>query len=340
MISCCLVTYRCQSVMTDTLRSLQKAAEKLPLTVYAVDNGSRDGTAETIRRGYPFIHLIQNAENRGFGRAHNAALPLLTSRYHLILNPDITFEPETLLLMVRCLDANPQAAAVTPRILNADGTEQRLPKRAPTVRYLLGGMLEGLGGPFARWRREYERNEDVPENLMGCERYEDIPENLRGCVRNEDVPKNLKGRVRNETVPENLSGRVRNEDVPENLRGRERNEDITDGEKGGTRNENGPAAHPGGAETRRPVPVKIAAGCFLLARTGALQKLGGFDERFFLYLEDTDLSRRLLQEGDILFLPEAEVTHLWQRESHRKLRLRLIHIVSAFRYFHKWGWRL
>jgi GT2 family glycosyltransferase len=53
------------------------------------------------------------------------------------------------------------------------------------------------------------------------------------------------------------------------------------------------------------------AGCFILIRTDLLKKLGGFDEQFFYYYEDTDLCRRIWESGHpILYTPEFTITHL------------------------------
>lgn len=85
--------------------------------------------------------------------------------------------------------------------------------------------------------------------------------------------------------------------------------------------------------------MQVASGCFMLIRTHLLFKLRGFDERFFLYLEDTDLSRRARKEGLIVYQPEFTVTHRWHRDSAHHMKARLRHTLSAIKYFHKWGWR-
>lgn len=63
--------------------------------------------------------------------------------------------------------------------------------------------------------------------------------------------------------------------------------------------------------TEGPDPNGFLQGCCLLLRVSAITEVGPFDERFFLFYEDTDLSRRLADAGWSLGVcPEAEVVHL------------------------------
>jgi GT2 family glycosyltransferase len=87
--------------------------------------------------------------------------------------------------------------------------------------------------------------------------------------------------------------------------------------------------------------VPFVSGAFMVCRTQILQALGGFDVRFFLYLEDADLSRRVQQSGwRTVYCPDAVVLHEWRRDAHRSYRGTLLFCASVFRYFNKWGWRL
>jgi GT2 family glycosyltransferase len=62
-------------------------------------------------------------------------------------------------------------------------------------------------------------------------------------------------------------------------------------------------------ETERT--VGWLAGCFILVRRDLLNRLGGFDEQFFYFYEDTDLCRRIWESGfPILYTPEVTITHL------------------------------
>ncbi|MFH8080760.1 MAG: glycosyltransferase family 2 protein [Candidatus Aenigmatarchaeota archaeon] len=89
---------------------------------------------------------------------------------------------------------------------------------------------------------------------------------------------------------------------------------------------------------KREMKVPVISGCFMFLRTKILEKIGGFDERFFLYLEDVDLCRRILYFGDIIFYPKIYIFHKFERGSYKNIKLLFIHIISAIKYFNKWGW--
>lgn len=76
----------------------------------------------------------------------------------------------------------------------------------------------------------------------------------------------------------------------------------------------------------------------MFMRATVLERLGGFDERFFMYFEDFDLSRRVRRIADTLYYPRAHVIHEHRRGHRRSLRLLGIFAASAWRYFSKWGW--
>jgi len=82
------------------------------------------------------------------------------------------------------------------------------------------------------------------------------------------------------------------------------------------------------------------SGCCMLIRIDAFRRVGGFDERYFLYLEDADLTRTLARDGRCVHLPVAGVVHGWGRGNYRNLGLVLVNLASAWHYFRKWGWAL
>jgi GT2 family glycosyltransferase len=84
--------------------------------------------------------------------------------------------------------------------------------------------------------------------------------------------------------------------------------------------------------------VPVLSGCFMLLGTEALRKVGLFDERFVMYLEDFDLSRRIHEQFRTVFYSGALVTHDHAKYSYRSLRGLQMHASSAIKYFNKWGW--
>jgi len=82
--------------------------------------------------------------------------------------------------------------------------------------------------------------------------------------------------------------------------------------------------------------IENASGCFFVIRTALFQKIGGFDEHFFLYFEDSDLTRRVRAEQRAVYYPQAAVYHKWNRGSARELPLMWIHLKSMLHYFNKW----
>ncbi len=86
--------------------------------------------------------------------------------------------------------------------------------------------------------------------------------------------------------------------------------------------------------------VPYLSGCCMLMRSDIFRSVGGFDERFFLYLEDADISRKFRDHGRAVHLPITSVVHHWGRGNHRSGRLTLVNLHSAWIYFNKWGWRL
>ncbi len=91
-----------------------------------------------------------------------------------------------------------------------------------------------------------------------------------------------------------------------------------------------------GYDTMMNVP--FLSGCFMFLRMSALQSEGLFDERFFMYMEDVDLTRRLHARYKTLFYPSVSIYHRFSRLSYHKWRLSLIHMSSVVKYFNKWGW--
>lgn len=87
--------------------------------------------------------------------------------------------------------------------------------------------------------------------------------------------------------------------------------------------------------------VDWLVGAAILMKKDYFEELGGFDDRFFLFLEDTDLCRRVRESGqEVLYYPKVEFMHSKERLSERGFwpfkKVFWIHLASAGKYFWKW----
>jgi GT2 family glycosyltransferase len=84
--------------------------------------------------------------------------------------------------------------------------------------------------------------------------------------------------------------------------------------------------------------VPYLSGCFMFFRHSVLQEVGLFDERFFMYPEDIDLSRRIAEKYETIYYPVVEVYHNHGKASHQSFKMFLLHFKNLVKYFNKWGW--
>jgi Predicted glycosyltransferases len=89
----------------------------------------------------------------------------------------------------------------------------------------------------------------------------------------------------------------------------------------------------------QPMELEFVSGAFMWFRHTAFARLGGFDERYFMYLEDCDITLRARRLGKVIYVPQAKVVHHWARGNHHSLKLTLVAIRSAILLFNSHGWR-
>ena len=79
------------------------------------------------------------------------------------------------------------------------------------------------------------------------------------------------------------------------------------------------------------------SGCFMILRQSVIEEVGYFDERYFLYAEDLDLSRRITSNYRTLYNPDETVFHEYRSKSKPSLKRTRYALVSLAKYFLKWG---
>ena len=84
--------------------------------------------------------------------------------------------------------------------------------------------------------------------------------------------------------------------------------------------------------------IPILSGCLMFIRTDILKNVGMFDTRYFMYMEDYDLCRRIGQKYKVIFYPEVKIIHKHGKASYKTRKMMIAHINSAIKYFNKWRW--
>jgi GT2 family glycosyltransferase len=251
-ISCSIVLYHNKPEEIQHLCSKILSCNKRVM-IYLMDN-SADDSLRFHFTGPEYVY-IYCARNLGYGGGHNLAIQRVAgrSKYHIIANPDIDFNPSVLDELFAIGEENEDIGLLMPKVLYKNGDLQYLCKQLPSPADLI--LRRFIPFPFKLLFKKA---------MMSYE------------LRNRDYNKSME-------VP-NLSG------------------------------------------------------CFMFIRTSVFEKVGAFDNRYFMYLEDTDLSRRINQYYKTVYYPAISIVHGYTRSSYKNFKLMVHHVKSSIKYFNKWGW--
>lgn len=89
----------------------------------------------------------------------------------------------------------------------------------------------------------------------------------------------------------------------------------------------------------KPQEIDFCTGCFFVMRTEVFRKMGGFDESYFMYVEDADITCRAQDYGRVMYVPDVHVYHAWHRDTRKRWKNFWMQIRSMLHYWHKWGFR-
>lgn len=123
-ISIIIVSYNTRDLLDKCLTTVAGDSPHLSREVIVIDNASADGTVEMLKEKWPHVRLIENKENVGYAPACNQGLCIAMGRYFLALNSDAFPRDDALEKMVEFMDENEDVAAISPILLNEDGTIQ------------------------------------------------------------------------------------------------------------------------------------------------------------------------------------------------------------------------
>jgi len=237
-ISATIVIYNeNKEVLKKAIESFLSLNFKKELVI--VDN-SPSNYLEDFCKSFKDVKYIYSGKNLGFGKGHNLGFKSLSiiSDYHLVINPDIWFEKKEIKAFLLWLDNQKDISLAIPKILNEDGTTQKVVRNIPT--------------PISLIKRKLGLDLDEIE-------------------------------IQDKSITE----------------------------------------------------IPFAHGSFLVFPSYVFKKLNGFDERFFMYMEDVDIFVRAKKYGKTIINTNYSVYHKWNRASSKNFKLLYHHIISAIKFFIK-----
>jgi GT2 family glycosyltransferase len=123
-------------------------------TIYVADNASADDSIDYVKTNFPTVQLIQNAENGGYAKGYNDALPSVDEAVFCLLNSDVEVTKNWLVPIESEFELNPKTAIIQPKILDF--------KQKTHFEYAgaAGGFIDKYGYPFCRGRIFHTLEED------------------------------------------------------------------------------------------------------------------------------------------------------------------------------------
>lgn len=227
-VSIVIVNWNTRDLLRDCLASIEREAGDIAVETIVIDNHSADDSVEMVRREFPDVRLIANADNRGFAAANNQGIEIARGRYVLLLNSDTVVLDGAIEKSVRFADAHAGVGVVGCRTLRRD---------RQNVQYncFMFPSLLNLALSLSKLERVFSRNRFFARQRLTWWGY--------------DTPR----------------------------------------------------------------VVDVVAGCFMLVRREAIEQVGGMDERYFMYSEETDWCWRFQRAGwKTMYTPDATIVHFGQ----------------------------
>ena len=116
-----IVSYNTCKLLDACVGSLSQPSPKVPTDIVVVDNGSHDGSVETIRRHWPQVKVLEVGRNIGYAAANNLGIRESNSEFVLLLNSDTLASGVAIDVLVNQLRERPSVGAIGPRLVNRSG---------------------------------------------------------------------------------------------------------------------------------------------------------------------------------------------------------------------------
>lgn len=136
LVSVIVLNYNGKDFIPGCLESLRRQSFR-PYEVVVVDNASADGSAELVKRRFPWARLVRNSRNLGFATGNNIGVRAARGKYVVLLNYDTVADRNFIKELVAAIERDSSVAAAQAKILLFE-KEQRLINTSGTVVHYLG----------------------------------------------------------------------------------------------------------------------------------------------------------------------------------------------------------
>ena len=121
MISIIIVNYNGCHHLTRCLNSLKSQSIE-DFEVIVIDNASSDGSVKFLSQSYPWVNVIKNCENIGYGAGVNRGINASRGEFILTLNNDTDADPDFLKELLIAIESSPEVGMAAPKMLLPDGS--------------------------------------------------------------------------------------------------------------------------------------------------------------------------------------------------------------------------
>ena len=192
-LSIIIINYKTKKITADCLETITKSRDNLTKEVIVVDNGSADGSFESLKAKFPQYHVLSSGGNLGFARGNNFGVDHAKGEYIWLLNSDTLIKPNTISTLMECVKSHDSQLASC-QLLNPDGSIQPQGGYLPDLWRLALWMLfiddlpliKSLIKPYHQNLKSFFQTDQYPGWLAGTALLirRDVYEKLNGLDKN------------------------------------------------------------------------------------------------------------------------------------------------------------
>ena len=149
-LSIIIVNYNVKFFLEQCLESVEQCSKEIKKEIFIVDNNSKDGSCEMVKRKFSKYNLIENKKNIGFSKANNQAINQAKGKYILLLNPDTILEENTLRKCIDFMEKTKKIGSLGVKMIDGNGNFLPESKRSFPTPIVAFYKIFGLSNLFPK----------------------------------------------------------------------------------------------------------------------------------------------------------------------------------------------